>query len=210
MDLAHRLIAAIAPHDLLQHPFYVAWSRGELTLSDLRLYAAQYRHQVEALPALLSAAVAQTGDAETRAALERNLAEEGGHCELWLQFAEAVGGTRATVAPDAKTVESGSALRALVAEGPREALGALWAYEHQTARVATTKREGLQRCYGVDEVAFFETHEGLDVHHARDLIDGLERVCASEADVEAACGAAARSAQAQWLFLDGVEAFRRS
>jgi pyrroloquinoline quinone (PQQ) biosynthesis protein C len=121
-----------------------------------------------------------------------------------------VGGTRATVAPDAKTVESGSALRALVAEGPREALGALWAYEHQTARVATTKREGLQRCYGIDEVAFFETHEGLDVHHARDLIDGLERVCASEADVEAACSAAARSAQAQWLFLDGVEAFRRS
>jgi pyrroloquinoline quinone (PQQ) biosynthesis protein C len=107
-------------------------------------------------------------------------------------------------------VESGSALRALVAEGPREALGALWAYEHQTARVATTKREGLQRCYGVDEVAFFETHEGLDVHHARDLIDGLERVCASEADAEAACSAAARSAQAQWLFLDGVEAFRRS
>jgi pyrroloquinoline quinone (PQQ) biosynthesis protein C len=235
--LESRLQAAIAPHDLLAHPFYRAWSMGQLTLPDLGRYAGQYRAQVDALPALLSAAQAQTGDLETRAALAKNLAEEVGaaapvglacatdavpHLALWLDFAAGIGAPRAQVEaarPDGETLSAVAQLAGLVAEGELSALAALYTYETQTARVSTSKREGLCAFYGVQDpatLAFFTAHEGLDVHHASDLLAGLSRAVEAlpeaqrEAAVEKACSAAMRAAQAQWLFLDGVESRRMS
>jgi pyrroloquinoline-quinone synthase len=205
--LETRLLAAIAPHDLLCHPFYKAWSAGTLTTRDLAEYAAQYQNQVDALPKLLRSALAQTGEP----ALARNLAEEEGeggtpHAELWARFAQALDAR--PEAPHAETREAAAALTALCAEGPVQSLAALWAYELQTARVAGPKREGLAR-YGVRETAFFALHAELDVHHAGDLLEALRRRCGDDAGLQAlACDAAARSAQAQWLFLDGVERSR--
>ena len=205
--LEGRLLAAVAPHDLLAHPFYQAWSTGKLTLPDLALYAAQYQHQVEALPALLRAARDSSADAGTRACLERNLDQEEGrsgpaHADLWRKFGDAVSAQAAEAAP--KTRESARALRELAAEGEVESLASLWSYERQTAHVAATKRIGLEAHYGVHEVAFFQLHEGLDVHHAAELLAAVERAARDEAAVARACAAAARSARAQWLFLDGV------
>ena len=40
----------IAQYDLLKHPFYQAWSAGELTKEDLKFYAEQYYHQVSEFP----------------------------------------------------------------------------------------------------------------------------------------------------------------
>jgi pyrroloquinoline-quinone synthase len=235
--LESRLQAAIAPHDLLQHPFYRAWSMGQLTLGDLGRYAGQYRAQVDALPALLSAAQAQTRDAATIDALAKNHAEEIGaaapvgiagatdavpHKALWLDFAAGIGASRAQVesAPaDGETQAAVAQLHGLVAEGELASLAALYTYEAQTARVSTSKREGLCAFYGVKDpqtVAFFSAHEGLDVHHAHDLLSGLSRAVQAlpverrEAAVEQACDAAKRAAQAQWLFLDGVQARRMS
>jgi pyrroloquinoline-quinone synthase len=202
--LEQRLLAAVTPHDLLCHPFYQAWSMGTLTRADLAGYAAQYRHQVEALPSLLRAAMEQTAEP----ALERNLDEEEGrqgpaHAALWARFAAALD-ARAEE-PVAETRASGAALRALCEEGPVQSLAALWAYEMQTVRVSRTKREGLAR-YGVSEVSFFALHEQLDVHHAADLLAALQRRCGDDPALQqVACDAAARSAQAQWLFLDGAE-----
>ena len=202
--LETRLLAAIAPHDLLCHPFYRAWSMGTLTRRDLAAYAAQYQHQVDALPALLREALAQTGEP----ALLRNLAEEEGeegtpHAALWARFAGAL--EAAPAAPAAETREAAAALAALCAEGPVQSLAALWAYELQTSRVAGPKRAGLAG-YGVSETAFFALHEELDVHHARDLLEALLRRCGDDAALQdEACAAAVRGAQAQWRFLDGVE-----
>lgn len=222
-DLERSLLAAIAPHDLLAHPFYRAWSMGTLARSDLAAYADQYRHQVEALPALLHAAHESSDDSATRAALQRNLDEEEGragvaHAELWRRFGAAVGGAEERVEAHGETKESAAALTALVAEGEVAALAALWAYERQTAHVAGTKREGLEARYAVREVSFFALHEALDVAHAGDLLAALGRSlgddtpasgdAVGEALVDRACNAAARSARAQWLFLDGVEARR--
>lgn len=210
--LESRLFAAVQPHDLLTHPFYQAWNMGSLTRRDLAGYAAQYRHQVDALPALLSAARDASPDAETRASLQRNLDEEEGrkgpaHAALWGRFSDALD-ARAE-APAAETAASHAALAKLCAEGEVEALGALWAYELQTQRVAKTKREGLTQRYGVSEVSFFSLHEELDQHHAAELLAALERRCAGDAALEArACDAAQRSAKAQWLFLDGAESRR--
>src|ERR1700738_2413071 len=212
MTLELRLRAVVQPHDLLSHPFYQAWSMGSLTRTDLAGYAAQYQHQVEALPSLLRAAREVSSDETARAAIDRNLAEEegregGAHAALWSRLAAALDARPEE--PLGQTRASADALSELCSEGEIEALAALWVYELQTARVARTKREGLTQRYGVNEIAFFTLHEQLDVHHAADLLAALERACDGNPALERrACSAAARSAQAQWLFLDGAQSRR--
>jgi len=44
----------IHSYDLLCHPFYKAWSAGELTRDDLRAYAEGYYPHVEAFPGYLA------------------------------------------------------------------------------------------------------------------------------------------------------------
>ena len=50
MKLSQRLDAIIAERHLLKHPFYQAWSNGQLSLDTLRRYAGQYHAQVSAFP----------------------------------------------------------------------------------------------------------------------------------------------------------------
>ena len=214
--LEQALQTALAPRDLLTHPFYQAWSAGELRAEDLARYAEQYRFQVHALPELLRRARALTRDDETDAELSRNLDDEEGrtgvaHARLWEAFGSAVGAA-AEASPLPETRASAEALTGLVGEDEVTALAALWAYEVQTARVAETKEAGL-RCYGVDSPAalrFFRLHGELDVHHARGLLEGIERCLARGASLEAAKTAVERSSQAQWTFLDGAERLRQA
>ena len=49
-----QLETRIAKYDLLSHPFYKAWSAGKLTKEDLRAYAQDYYHHVEAFPTYLA------------------------------------------------------------------------------------------------------------------------------------------------------------
>ncbi|MGH7982207.1 MAG: iron-containing redox enzyme family protein, partial [Candidatus Udaeobacter sp.] len=85
----------IAAEHLLKHPFYLAWTRGELKTEALRDYARQYYHHVAAFPTYLSAVHANCEDQYTRKQLLANLIdEEAGspnHPELWLKFAEGLG-----------------------------------------------------------------------------------------------------------------------
>ncbi|MBS2025669.1 MAG: iron-containing redox enzyme family protein [Deltaproteobacteria bacterium] len=232
VKLAAKLTAAVAPHDLLSHPFYQAWNMGELTREDLRAYAAQYKHQVDALPDLLTQAQRQTADAVTQAALERNLSEELGqiahegateivpHRELWMRFANGMGASRDEVescVADAETRAAVDGLHAVVGQGGIESLAALWTYEMQTAKVSHTKHEGLVSKYGVTDtgtLSFFKAHEELDQHHAADLLAALARACDApteeqfEQNLARACEAASKSAVAQWTFLDGAQARR--
>src|SRR5439155_9343361 len=60
------LEARINQHHLLCHPFYKAWSAGELSREDLREYASAYYHQVAAFPAYLSALHARLEDGNVR------------------------------------------------------------------------------------------------------------------------------------------------
>src|SRR5258708_8491204 len=86
----------VRPFNLLQHPFYQAWSKGELTREDLREYAAEYWHHVSAFPTYLSALHSRLPDGEMRREGLRHLAEEEGvgaatarpHSELLVDFSE--------------------------------------------------------------------------------------------------------------------------
>ena len=56
----------IADKNLLKHPFYLAWTRGELSKEALTDYAKQYYHHVAAFPTYLSAVHARCDDQATR------------------------------------------------------------------------------------------------------------------------------------------------
>jgi pyrroloquinoline-quinone synthase len=210
----------VRPFNLLQHPFYQAWSKGELTRDDLREYAAEYWHHVSAFPTYLSALHSRLPDGEMRREVLRNLAEEEGvdgatarpHSDLWMDFAAGMGATRDEVVGRAVEPEM-TALMATFRELMQEekassAMAALYAYESKVPAIAATKAEGLTEHYGTEGAAarYFTLHQTADVAHAsvwRKLID--KELAASPDAEEAALNAGERAAKALWVALDGVE-----
>ena len=207
--------AAVDARAMLKHAFYQAWSAGSLTRENLRDYAAQYFHHVDAFPRAVSAVHANCPDRHGRRLLAENLAEEEGvetgktdHATLWMDFAEGLGATPETVAAvdlEPETEALISTFRNLSRQSYAAGLGALYAYESQLPAVASTKIDGLARFYGVDDadvIRFFTVHEKADVEHAevcRSLLDKLEG-----ADRTEALMAADQLAAALQGFLTGV------
>src|ERR1700684_2684827 len=100
-----QLEATIGRYDLLGHPFYRAWSAGELSRQDLREYARHYYHHVHAFPGYLAEFALRLDEGELRRSVLANMVEEKGaaggsgkdsvpHSELWLDFAEGMGARR--------------------------------------------------------------------------------------------------------------------
>ena len=94
-EFSRELDARIAKYDLLQHPFYQAWTAGELDREDLREYAVDYYEHVRAFPTYLAALALRLEDGSLRRAVLANLNEELGrdrnarpvlpeHAQLWM------------------------------------------------------------------------------------------------------------------------------
>jgi pyrroloquinoline-quinone synthase len=209
----------IAHYDLLCHPYYQAWTAGQLTRENLREYASDYYHHVAAFPACLSALHSRLDDGELRRSVLRNLCDEEiegrSHSELWLDFAEGMGADREQVRQRKPQPEVGELIghfRSLSREGSTaETLAAFYAYESQVPRVAKAKADGLAERYGADEktCAYFKLHQFADVEHShvwRDLLTAEIAVHPEHAD--AALAAAEAAAQALWRVLDGMEVRR--
>ena len=209
----------IARYDLLCHPYYQAWTAGELTRDDLREYAGDYYQHVAAFPAYLSTLHSRLDDGEIRRAVLRNLCDEEiegpPHSELWLDFAEGMGADREEVRQHQPLPE----VRALVSKfhqvaregSTAEALAAFYAYESQVPRVAKAKADGLAERYGADAktCGYFKLHQFADVEHShvwRELLGG--EVASHPEQAENALAAAESAAQALWHVLDGMEARR--
>lgn len=210
----------VAPYNLLQHPFYQAWSKGELTREELREYAGEYWHHVSAFPTYLSALHSRLPDGELRREVLRNLAEEEGtdsatgraHSELWMDFAAGMGATRAEVTgrvvqPEMAALMEG--FRAAMQEPkPVAAMAALYAYESKVPAIAETKAAGLKEFYGAEGAAarYFTLHQTADVAHAavwREMIN--DQIAQDPSAAEAALEAGERAAKMLWGALDGVE-----
>ncbi len=221
IDFLQQLDARIAKYDLLCHPFYKAWSEGKLTRRDLHEYACEYYHHVDAFPNYLDEFAARLPQGHLRHAVLANRDEEAGtdgsraHSELWLDFAEGMGGSRRTAAshvPEIKNLISH--FHQVSREGaPEEALAAYYAYESQVPRVAAEKSRGLREMYGADEktVGYFTLHATADVYHSNVWRNQLERIIEASPGVEQrALAAAENAAKALWNALDGIEAERTS
>jgi pyrroloquinoline-quinone synthase len=218
--MARGVIAAlnemIAERSLLRHPFYQAWTAGELPMERLRNYAIHYYPQVAAFPRYLSAIHSRCADSATRQALLENLIEEErgseNHPELWLRFAEALGvdRTRVLEAPASPAVENlvRTFNELCASEYTASGLAAIYAYEAQIPAVASAKIDGLRRFYGVKDdrgVAFFRVHERADVWHSRTDAELIERHCARDwASADAAIEGGRRALDALWSALDSM------
>jgi pyrroloquinoline-quinone synthase len=219
------LDARIAQHDLLSHPFYKAWSTGELTTVDLKEYAQDYYHHVKSFPTYLAELATRLEGGELRDAVLANMADEKGdadwsggesreHAELWLDFAEAMGSSRNLTQhqPVKEVKDLMNSFHQVAGEGStEEALAAFYAYESQVPRVATEKNRGLQEMYGADEKArgYFTLHATADVFHSQVWRQQLaKRVEANPAEAEKSLDAAEAAAKSLWNALDGIETRR--
>src|SRR3954464_3175230 len=207
----------VAERAMLSHPFYQAWTEGQLPLDTLRAYARQYFHHVEAFPQAVSAVHASCPDRGGRRMLAENLAEEEGvetgkqdHATLWLLFACGLGESEEAVRAQDLNAETQALIdtfRRLSRRSYASGLGALYAYESQFPAVSSAKIEGLVERYAITDeetLRFFRVHESADVEHSsvcRALLDRLPEEQKAEA-----IAAGEELAGALWTFLSGVEA----
>jgi pyrroloquinoline-quinone synthase len=197
-----RIEESRARHNVLEHPFYVRWSAGELTREELARYAGQYRHATEALARLCREA-ADAAPAEHREEIEAHAADEEAHVGLWDGFVEAAGG-EIGVEPTVETAECVTAWTEQ--DGYLRRLARMYAIESGQPEIARVKREGLERFYGIDGGPggeYFRVHQETDHAHAEESRRLIEAAMTS-ADEDALVEAAESAFQANWRLLDGV------
>jgi pyrroloquinoline-quinone synthase len=224
-EFLRQLDVRISKYDLLCHPFYKAWSAGHLTRHDLRAYAQDYYHHVEAFPSYLAALGLRLEDGELRQAVLANMCDEKGvegrpgrdavpHAELWLDFAEGMGSTRNlewhTPVPEIRHLIQH--FHQVASEGsPEDAVAAFYTYESQVPRIAQEKERGLRQTYGADHktCGYFTLHATADVRHANVWRKQLEKRIASHPQAaESALDAAESAARMLWRAMDGIDARR--
>ncbi len=163
---------AIASRSLLLHPFYQAWSKGALTLENLRMYSKEYFALVQEIPNLVEDVLhcARKEKPEMVAQIEKNRLEEIEHIALWKRFAMSLGVAESELSsylPSQKTQQILEKLHKLCRKSLTAGVAALYALERELPAIARTKKEGLISFYGLtsaDAMAYFDEHEGEEKH----------------------------------------------
>ncbi len=204
----------IAEKHLLKHPFYLAWTRGELSRGALTDYARQYYQHVAAFPTYLSAVHANCDDQSARKQLLSNLVdEEAGspnHPELWLKFAEGLGIEDVAVRNTAKQPETKNLIdtfRSVCGErSTAEGLAALYAYESQIPAICESKIGGLKKYYGFNDsehFKYFSVHIEADREHSAAEREMLS-ACIDNHNIDSVRASVRRVLDALWEMLSGV------
>ncbi len=204
----------IAEKHLLKHPFYLAWTRGELSKEALADYACQYYRHVAAFPTYLSAVHAKCDDQATRKQLLSNLTdEEAGspnHPELWLQFAEGLDVSASDVRKSEKWRETKNLIETFRSvcreESTAQGLAALYAYESQIPAVCESKIDGLKKHYGFtkpEHYQYFTVHIEADREHSAAEREML-RAYVGKQNFECVRASVNRVLEALWDMLSSV------
>lgn len=198
MELIDRIDEARSRRNVLDHPFYRRWERGDLSREELGSYAGQYRHAVVAL--------ARTAEHASPLAGPGHAEEEAAHVALWDDFAARFGTDRKQPA-EPGTAECAAAWGS--ASDPLEALAILYAVEAGQPAISRTKLVGLVEHYGVEAdspaASYFVLHAERDADHAAHSRALLERHATVE-DEDRLVAAAERALHGNWTLLDGVSA----
>jgi pyrroloquinoline-quinone synthase len=204
----------VAEKHLLKHPFYLAWTRGELSKEALTDYARQYYHHVAAFPTYLSAVHAKCDDQPTRKQILANLIdEEAGspnHPELWKQFAEGLGVEDVGLTKNEKqpeTINLIGTFRSVCSEqSTAEGLAALYAYESQIPAICESKIDGLKKHYGFTDPKYYEyfsVHIEADREHSAAEREMLSDYVDSQ-NIDNVRASVRRVLDALWEMLSGV------
>jgi pyrroloquinoline-quinone synthase len=142
---------------LLDHPFYQAWTKGEVTKEQLAKYHQSYSEFIELMP--------QYWD-KINKAFNQNSAEadsivqdEASHIKLWADWSHKL--------PVTQDYPHMSELIGTMNQmTPSELLGAVQAFETQQPEVAATKKAGLLEFYGFEEseTKYFDEHMEEEEH----------------------------------------------
>jgi pyrroloquinoline-quinone synthase len=136
------------PYQLLDHPFYQAWSAGAITRVQLARYARSYAGFIAQMPVYW----ARIG-ADFQVDTSKIVAEEAAHAALWDVWS-------AQLIEPAACPPMTEVLDAFAAFTPSALLGAVQSFEVQQPAVARTKKDGLLAHYGFTEtdLAYFDAH----------------------------------------------------
>ena len=190
MDIKQDLDSTISNYSLLNHPFYQAWSAGELPVDALKCYAREYGAFISTLPKGWET----LNDPETAE-------EETEHIDMWSDFADGLN----TEVSEAEVPQVNTLLETaekLFSDG-ETALGALYAFEAQQPETAKSKLAGLKAFYQLPEKVepYFETHSHNE-HEAEKL---LARIVELSPDAqETVVHACEQMSSALWDALTGI------
>lgn len=144
---------------LLDHPFYRAWERGEVTREELAVYHRSYADLVQRVPSYWQRVVSTLRpDHPTGTTIVQ---EERDHILLWEAW-----GKKFSPPDDFPSLKE--TLAEVDAMTPSALLGALQAFETQQPDVARVKKESLLRLYGMreEELTYFDAHIEEEPHIA--------------------------------------------
>jgi pyrroloquinoline-quinone synthase len=176
--------------NLLNHPFYRAWSEGTLPAEKLKTYAGEYGAFINCIPAQWRT----VGN-------DAIAAEEQMHFGLWQDFAKSLGVPviKSTVPEVIHLVD----LSNHYSNTKATALGALYAFEAQQPHTTTSKQDGLKKFYsniGADD-RYFIIHMDDD-HEVEILYNKIQQL--SPADQQKALDACENACHALWDALTGI------
>ena len=206
----------ITKNHLLNHSFYKAWNAGELEVSTIQEYAAQYFKHVSAFPRYLSAIHTNCEKISIRQELLENLVDEEqgdeNHPELWLRFGEGMGKSRESIV-QTEAMEETQELVDIFMKLTRDqkthiGIAALYCYESMVPEIAENKIDGLKKFYGINDentLKFFTVHLHADKWHREVIRNLMSQLCDSSVKQEEALAAIDEALYALNNFLTGME-----
>ncbi len=144
-------------YKLLDHPFYQAWTMGEVTFEQLSKYHKSYNDFIQLMPTYWDRINKgfNLNDADSKRIVE----DETRHIGQWQMW----NGNLPSTETFPKMEEVLSTFANMT---PSELLGAVQAFEMQQPEVAHTKKEGLLNHYGYQagELIYFDEHMEEEAH----------------------------------------------
>ena len=207
----------IEKNHLLNHSFYQAWNKGDLSKDTIKEYAAQYFQHVSSFPRYLSAIHSNCDDISVRQEILENLIDEErgeeNHPELWMRFAEGMGKKREDVKNTVAIKETKELVDNFMKLSKDEryhvGFSALYCYESMIPEIAENKIDGLKKYYGAkngeDTLKFFEVHQSADIIHRQVIKDLIGDVCDTDKKKEEALDAIELALHSLNNFLSGME-----
>lgn len=181
-----RIDELIASSEPGSEPLLANLAAGQLSRDELRAFAGQYFHLIDALPRFVSTVHSVTADPTWRRTLLNVLVPLELHppsaADLWLQTCAAIGLFSDTVRAGEPTTATAACLgdfEYLCNEGAAQGFAALYAWMERLPRVCRVFKRAFAEQYDLASgpgVQFFEVME-LQAHsHARALRHGLVQI----------------------------------
>jgi pyrroloquinoline-quinone synthase len=181
-----RIDALIDASDPASEPLIEALASGALSRDDLRVFAGQYFHVIDALPRFVSTVHSVTADPNWRRMLLNVLSplelNPPSAADLWLQTCAAIGLFSDTVRSGEPTTATAVCLgdfEYLCQSGSAQGFAALYAWMGRLPRVCKALQQALADQYDIVSgpgVQFFEVLGFQGKQHARILRSGLVQI----------------------------------